>query len=140
MNTNKLDKKALVAGILIILYGLLYFAVITLNYTANGMNLVQVLTSSPMLILYALIPTIAGVTLIVCNRIVAIVGLGIWAVYQAFSLISSILSILNIYANREPEIMSSVFSAQAPSWIASGCLFIGIVLVALTIALSGKGG
>ena len=138
MDTSKLNNKAMIAGILIVLYGLLYLPQMGLNYSLSTIGLQGLV--NPNIILYALTAIIAGVTLIVRHRIVAAIGLFIWAAYQVFSLVSSIVTIMGIYADRDPELLSVVMGSQMPSWIAGGLLIVATVLAAVSILLSGKSG
>ena len=138
MDTSKLNNKAMIAGILIVLYGLLYLPQMGLNYSLSTIGLQGLV--NPSIILYALTAIIAGVTLIVRHRIVAAIGLFIWAAYQIFSLVTNIVTLVGFYADRDPEFISAVVGSQILSWVAGGLLIVATVLTAVSILLSGKSG
>lgn len=128
--TKKLDAKAIGAGVLLLLNVVLWFVQTGLSYAiADGGfwgigGLIQnytVVLAEPANFLFLLAVLVAAITLLTRKPIAAVIGLLLMAAGLAYVLV--------------PDI-----SPDVTKWIDSGCRVLGIVFVAIAVALADKPG
>jgi len=136
METGKLDKKTIAAGIFFILYGLLLLAVRAANTAFYGTSVAQVFSPGPW-ILGVVAPIICAIMLFIRNKTVAAVGMGIMTAWAVYVLVSSIMQYSAVYQSLG---FMQLMRLAGADLTASLLLVLTCVMLTCSLAMAGKGG
>lgn len=117
MNSKILDKKALIAGVLLLLSARLWLIKVSLG--GGSASLTDIIADPSTAMLIGAV-AIAGVALLFRRRVIAFIGLAILAAYYAYSLLGA--------------------SFEGLSWVKEVCFAAGIALAAICILFAGNNG